>query len=90
MKKLFRIIVEGYFLMKYNEPMIQSRIRELEARERLLEDMILNPEMFKNGEIQVERSVIRIKQAIRKRERDSFMNKLRDFTSTEVDQLNEH
>lgn len=58
MKKLFRIIVEGYFLMKYNEPMSQNRIRVLEWREQQLEEMLLHPDRFVNGEIDVELNAI--------------------------------
>lgn len=82
MKKLFKIIVEGYFLMKYNEPMSQNRIRVLEWREQQLEEMLLHPDRFVNGEIDVELNAIRAKEAIKKIEHDRFMNSIRNFTST--------
>ena len=90
MKKLFKMLAEGYFFMKYGHHISEERIKVLESRERMLEDMILHPEMFKNGEIEIEKSVIRAKEAVRKRELDLFTRAIRNLSSEQIDQLNEH
>lgn len=76
MKKLFIMFVEGYNFHKYGMMPLQEEVKILNYKVEELETMLLHPEKFKNGEIEILKDVIRVKEAIREREKRLFFQNL--------------